>query len=79
MNGEIPGDQVQSTGYTVYKVRLPNCDAQRGKSGGYRVIYYIQIPQHIILLTIYSKSERSDTGMDAIQNIISDVSDDADE
>jgi mRNA-degrading endonuclease RelE of RelBE toxin-antitoxin system len=36
--GETHGDQIQSTGYTVYKVRLPNRDAQRGKSGGYRVI-----------------------------------------
>lgn len=40
--GETPGDQIQATGYTVYKVRLPNPDTQRGKSGGYRVIYFIR-------------------------------------
>lgn len=37
--GETPGDQIQATGYTVYKVRLSNRDTKRGKSGGYRVIY----------------------------------------
>jgi mRNA-degrading endonuclease RelE of RelBE toxin-antitoxin system len=40
--GETPGDQIQGTGHSVYKVRLPNTDAQRGKSGGYRVIYYLK-------------------------------------
>jgi mRNA-degrading endonuclease RelE of RelBE toxin-antitoxin system len=68
--GEISGDQVQSVGYPVYKVRLPNRDSHRGKSGGYRVIYYLRTASQIILLTIYSKSERSDIGADQIQAII---------
>ena len=37
--GQTPGDQVPGTGYAIYKVRLSNRDAKRGKSGGYRVIY----------------------------------------
>lgn len=77
--GETPGDQIESTGYTVYKVRLPNRDAQRGKSGGYRVIYYIRAAERIVLLTIYSKSDRSDTRADDIQSIISDLPDDSDD
>ncbi|MEM6841786.1 MAG: type II toxin-antitoxin system RelE/ParE family toxin [Bacteroidota bacterium] len=36
--GEIPGDQIQGIGHTVFKVRVKNSDAQRGKSGGYRII-----------------------------------------
>lgn len=79
IDGETPGDQIQATGYIVYKVRLPNRDAQRGKSGGYRVIYYIRTPIQIVLLTIYSKSERSDTGVDDIQGIITDLKDKLDE
>ena len=79
IDGETPGDQIQSTGYTVYKVRLPNRDAQRGKRGGYRVIYYIRTTKHVVLLTIYSKSDRSDTSVDDIQAIISDLPDDVDE
>jgi len=35
------------------KVRLRNSDAQRGKSGGYRVIYYLKTKAKIILVTIY--------------------------
>jgi mRNA-degrading endonuclease RelE of RelBE toxin-antitoxin system len=77
--GEIPGDQVQSTGYIVYKVRLPNRDAQRGKSGGYRVIYYIRTQKQIVLLTVYSKSDRSDTSADDIHAIITNLPDDSDD
>ncbi len=40
--GDTPGDQIAGTGYTLYKVRLKNSDNQKGKSGGYRVIYYLQ-------------------------------------
>jgi mRNA-degrading endonuclease RelE of RelBE toxin-antitoxin system len=40
--GETPGEQIQGTGYTVYKAQLANTDAQRGKSGGYRAIYYLK-------------------------------------
>ena len=78
VDGETPGDQIQATGYIVYKVRLLNRDAQRGKSGGYRVIYYIRTPMQIVLLTIYSKSERSDTSVDDIQGIVGDLSDKSD-
>lgn len=73
-DGETPGDQIPSTGYTVYKVRIPNRDAQRGKSGGYRVIYYIPMQDHIILLMIYSKSEQSDISGESIHNLIGDLS-----
>lgn len=40
--GDTPGDQIQRVQFTVYKVRIPNSDARRGKRGGYRVIYYLQ-------------------------------------
>lgn len=32
--GELPGDQIPDIGYSVFKVRVRNSDAQRGKSGG---------------------------------------------
>ncbi len=34
--GEQLGDRMQGTNAEVYKIRLPNPDAQRGKSGGFR-------------------------------------------
>ncbi len=56
-------------GYTVYKARLPNRSAQRGKSGGFRVIYYVQIEDLVTLLTIYSKTEETDISVREIQQL----------
>ena len=39
-NDQRPGDQVPGVGYPVYKVRLANLSANRGKSGGFRAIYF---------------------------------------
>lgn len=33
-SGDLVGDQIQNTGYTVFKVRIKNSDIQKGKSGG---------------------------------------------
>jgi mRNA-degrading endonuclease RelE of RelBE toxin-antitoxin system len=57
-SGEVVGDKVPNLGYDVYKVRLANPDAQRGKSGGFRIIYYIHTLERILLLDIYSKTDQ---------------------
>lgn len=38
-SGDLVGDKIQNTGYIVFKVRIKNSDIQKGKSGGYRLIY----------------------------------------
>jgi mRNA-degrading endonuclease RelE of RelBE toxin-antitoxin system len=58
--GETPGAQVRGTAYTVYKVRVRNSDISKGKSGGYRVIYYLKTTTSVLLLAIYSKTEQVD-------------------
>lgn len=68
--GETPGDQVSRVGYTVFKARVANSDLQRGKQGGYRVIYYVKMPTRILLITIYAKTEQSDIEPDEIRRII---------
>jgi mRNA-degrading endonuclease RelE of RelBE toxin-antitoxin system len=68
--GETPGDQITETGYTVFKVRIKNRDAQRGFSGGYRVIYYLETAEQILMVTIYSKSDESDAPANVIRSII---------
>src|SRR3954447_15424457 len=73
--GQTPGDQIQGTGYTAYKVRLPNPDAGKGKSGGYRVIYYIRTSDRIIALLIYSKSDQVDVSADEIRQLIEEYLD----
>lgn len=79
LHGETPGDQIQSIGNTVYKVRVANRDAKRGKSGGYRVIYYIHTSTQIILLTIYSKSDRADMPSQVIQELIAGLPENGDD
>lgn len=71
-NGELLGDQVPNVGYTVYKVRLPNPDAQRGKSGGFRVIYYLRKADVILLIAIYSKTDQVDIPISQIAAKIQD-------
>lgn len=38
--------------YVVYKVRVRNSNIQKGKSAGYRLIYEIESPTSLLLLTI---------------------------
>lgn len=68
--GEIPGDRIAGVKYQVFKVRLKNSDIQKGKSGDYRVIYYLKTEQGIILTTIYSKSDISDVSNEIIEEAI---------
>ena len=70
-NGELPGDKISGIGEQVFKLRVRNSDVSKGKSGGYRLIYYCQTPTGIVLLTIYSKSDRVDIEADDIRRIIS--------
>jgi len=56
--------------YTVFKVRVRNSDVQKGKSGGYRVIYYLKTETQILLVTMYSKSDRSDITTTKIREIL---------
>lgn len=68
--GETPGDPVQGIGQTIYKVRAKNTDAQSGKCGGYRLIYYVQTADDILLVAIYSKTEQSDIEAEDMRRIL---------
>jgi len=70
--GELPGDEIQGVGFTVYKVRVRNSDAQRGKSGGYRIIYYQPTTVAVVLITLYSKSEQQDIATEEIRAILAE-------
>ena len=71
--GETPGDQITGVDYPLYKVRAKNTDAQRGKSGGYRVIYYLKTTTSLILMTVYSKSEYDDIPADALVRLVEEI------
>jgi hypothetical protein len=54
----------------VLKLRVKNSDIQKGKSGGYRLIYWTVIDEIVLLLDIYSKSDQSDLDFDEIRQMI---------
>ncbi|MBD2139080.1 type II toxin-antitoxin system RelE/ParE family toxin [Anabaena sp. FACHB-1237] len=60
--GEFPG--------AVMKVRVKNSDIQKGKSGGYRLIYWIANTTLVVLLDIYSKSDQTNIEVSEICQII---------
>jgi mRNA-degrading endonuclease RelE of RelBE toxin-antitoxin system len=71
--GELPGDKISGVGHDdVFKLRIRNSDNQKGKSGGYRLIYYVKTAVGIILLTIYTKSEQVDIAADDLRSIIAE-------
>ena len=68
--GEFQGDRIANIGYTVFKQRVKNSDNKKGKSAGYRVIYYIKTTDKVVLITIYSKSEQADIAESEIKRIV---------
>lgn len=61
-----------SLGNGRYKIRLKNRDLNKGKSGSYRVITYLEIDDHLLLLTIYSKNSQETISDKEIDKIISE-------
>jgi mRNA-degrading endonuclease RelE of RelBE toxin-antitoxin system len=52
----------ESYGSNIYKIRIADKSKGKGKSGGFRIMYYVAIKRDddsvdIILMTIYDKSE----------------------
>ena len=64
-------------GDNIYKIRLGDDSRNKGTRGGFRVIYYLIIPNEdetkIVLTTIYSKSEYDTIDKKALQQIIKNL------
>jgi mRNA-degrading endonuclease RelE of RelBE toxin-antitoxin system len=72
-DGNTPGDRLRLLkGYIIYKVRLRISSSTKGKSGGYRVIYWPKTRTSVILLTIYVKADRSDISSNEVKRILDD-------
>lgn len=67
---ERPGDRIPRVGYSVYKVRLPNPAARKGKSGGFRAIYYVKMADRVLMVTLYSKSKQVNIAPEKLRAII---------
>ena len=70
---ETPGDQITGSIYTLYKVRAINSDSKRGKSGGYRIIYYLKTDTKCFLITLYSKSDQGDITASELNRLLTDI------
>ena len=73
--GKFEGDKMthqdEPTPYDVYKLRLPNPDANVGKSDGYRIIYMVVTGNRIVvLLTMYYKKEDASVSDTYIRGLI---------
>ena len=45
-------------GFNLFKKRVKNSSIPTGKSGGFRIIIYQQIENRVVLISIYSKTEK---------------------
>jgi hypothetical protein len=59
-----------------YKIRLSIASKGKGKSGGARVIAYLQISETTVyLLTIYDKSEQENISAKALEELLKFIDD----
>lgn len=59
-------------GHGCYKLRLPNSSIPTGKSGGFRVIFFVRIEAKIYLLDIYSKTDVETISDEKLVQILKD-------
>lgn len=74
-NDQRPGDRVPGTGFVVFKTRLANKSAGKGKSGGFRVIYFVEVMDRVFLLTIYAKVQQADIPLATLRQLIAELLD----
>lgn len=70
--GPFCGESIEGLEGKVFKIRLACSDMKKGKSKGYRVIYYYpEEGQTIYLLTIYAKAYKENISVAEIKRLIS--------
>ncbi len=57
-------------GHDCFKIRVKNSSVPTGKSGGFRIIYFLKIEDNIYLLDIYSKSDMANISEDKILEML---------
>lgn len=73
--GKFVGDRIPGLRHAVFKVRVRNSDLPKGKSSGYRLIYCLQPPSSITLVTIYSKPDQGDIPVRRIARVLLELED----
>ena len=70
---EYRGDMISGVGTDVYKVRLSNRSARRGRRGGFRALYFHDREDRFVFFHIYSKSDKNDAGSNEIRTMLRDL------
>ena len=61
-------------GNDCYKIRIPNSSVPTGKRGGFRIITLVKIEKEtIILLTIYTKTQKETIKDEELTEILKDI------
>lgn len=68
----LVGNQIKNlSGFEIYKARVRNTSSSTGNSGGFRIIYYARRKcGEILVLAIYSKTQKSDISRSEILEIL---------
>ncbi|MFC1850392.1 type II toxin-antitoxin system RelE/ParE family toxin [candidate division CSSED10-310 bacterium] len=67
------GDEIQGH-QSFYKVRYPNPDAGKGKSGGFRLIYFWSEENDlIVLVNIYAKTQQQDVDWHMVKRALEEL------
>lgn len=55
----------------VWKLRVTNTSARRGKQGGFRIIYLLnELTEYCYLLIIYSKTDKTNITSEELENLL---------
>ena len=77
MEAEPTSGTVIPNDYAVRKIRVASRDMQRGKSGGYRLLYFLSETQDqdliAYLLFIYAKTDQEDVSLTQLEALIEDI------
>lgn len=57
-------------GCDLYKKRVKNSSIPTGKSGGFRIIIYKQVEEKIILISIYSKTDKETLSDEELSELV---------
>ncbi len=72
--GRISGVPIPGLSDKVCKIRAGSSDMKRGKSGGYRIIYYFEKEKsEVFLLTVYAKARNENIPIKDIQAILREL------
>lgn len=68
--GRSQGARVPGVERPVYKIRMTNVSANRGKRGGFRALYAVEDSETYIFFHLYSKTDANDATIGQIRELL---------